>query len=133
MSALMPIAHGAAMPAASRRARRVDPGPIRMANSGGESVAEPRTPALAKLGWGAARACIAAGLLALGACASLPQLTTTGADTFDIRYDAQKTAPDQIDAQARAHCNGEAALVSGGVGFDGLSRRSYRCQNAGTN
>ena len=64
--------------------------------------------------------------LGLAACASLPQVIPTGTDTFDIRYDNLKTSPDQADAAAHQRCP-NAQLVSGNIGSDGLSYRSYRC------
>lgn len=104
--------------AASRTTRSVEPGPIRRRQ-------QPLwTPALASLGRGALAGVV---LFALSACASLPQIVNAGADTFQVRYDAQKTTPDQADAQARTLCNGPAELTFGETRFDGLSYRTYRC------
>jgi len=72
------------------------------------------------------RSFLAAALLALGGCQTLPQVIATGADTFDVRYAAPTTIA-EVDARAAAICANAPQLVGSGTRYDGFTYRSYRC------
>jgi hypothetical protein len=73
------------------------------------------------------RAAALLALTALAACQTLPAVVVTGADAFDIRYDAAQTSAEQADARAAAQCGAPATFVSGENRFDGFAYRTYRC------
>lgn len=72
-------------------------------------------------------ALVLAPLMAGAACQTLPAVVVTGANAFDIRYDAAASTVADVDARARAYCGRAAVLISGETRFDGFAYRSYRC------
>jgi len=62
-----------------------------------------------------------------GCAASLPQVVVTGAETFQVRYDAAVQSAAEADAKAARHCGGAAEFVSAETRYDGFAYRTYRC------
>lgn len=63
----------------------------------------------------------------LAACQTLPSVTVTGPDTFNVRYDDVQTTEEQADARARELCRGDITLIGTSSDFAGFNIRSYRC------
>ena len=76
----------------------------------------------------ALRIFVAAALLGLAACQTLPEVITTGRDTFDVRYDGSKSNAAEVDVRAAQICAGPPLLTGSGTRFDGFAFRSYRCR-----
>jgi hypothetical protein len=71
--------------------------------------------------------------LATSCATALPQVVPNSDGSFAVRF-AQESVPfDQVDAQARTHCNGAIPqFVGQETRFDGFAYRTYRCPAGGS-
>ncbi|MDX2277076.1 MAG: hypothetical protein NW206_16640 [Hyphomonadaceae bacterium] len=71
--------------------------------------------------------------LAASCATALPQVVPNSDGSFAVRFDQNVVTLDQVDAQARIHCNGAIAqFVAQETRFDGFAYRTYRCPAGGS-
>jgi hypothetical protein len=75
-------------------------------------------------------AALAASLVGLAACQTLPAVVAEQGGRFSIRYDAKATTVAQADARAAQQCGAPAQYLSQETRFDGFQYRTYRCGSA---
>ena len=73
---------------------------------------------------------IAAPMLALGACATVPEVVNGDRRAFEVRFDPMLSSAQEADEVAQQYCGEPAELLETRARFDTMKYRRYRCPGA---